>query len=143
MAKFKKGDNDAPRNSKKRHGNGNAAFKGPSPDVGKATQFKVGNPGGPGRPATAKFADAARWLSAQVGVRDKTNALRLAESCLQRAMNGSAKHAELFLNYAEGRPRQGVDVEVGGAMRFTTMTHAEIDARIAELLKKYQQEKKK
>jgi hypothetical protein len=114
-------------------------------EAGKATQFKAGNPGGPGRPATSKFADAARWLAAQIGARDKTNALRLAESCFKRAMNGSARHAELLLAYAEGRPRQTVEMSGpnGGAMRFESMSDVELDARLDELLKKFQEDRRK
>jgi hypothetical protein len=78
-------------------------FDGPSPDVGKATQFKPGNPGG-GRPRTAKFAEAVRQLAAEVGRDGKTKMQKLAEHCYKRAMAGSIRHAELVLHYGEGRP---------------------------------------
>ncbi|MGH9740588.1 MAG: hypothetical protein ACRD4X_18675 [Candidatus Acidiferrales bacterium] len=76
---------------------------GVSPDVGKATQFKPGNPGG-GRPRTAKFAEAFRQLAAEVNAKGKTGAQAFAEYCWKRAMKGSARHAEMVKHYAEGRP---------------------------------------
>jgi hypothetical protein len=132
--------------AKKRRKNG-VGFKGTIPDVGKATQFKAGNPGGPGRPKTAKFADAARHLSAEVrkkGKREITGAQELAEVCFERAIDGSARHAEIFLNYSEGKPHQAIALSVpdGFAMRFENMTAAEIDARLEELLRKFQEGKR-
>jgi hypothetical protein len=66
----------------------------------------------------------------------------LAEHCYRRALRGSARHAELFLAYSEGKPKQGVELSGpdGGAMRFESMTDAEIDARLQELLRKYRQD---
>jgi hypothetical protein len=80
-----------------------SGFDGPSPDVGKATQFKPGNKGG-GRPRTAKFAEAVRQIAAEIGKDGRTGAQRLAEHCFKRAMKGSVRHLELFLHYAEGKP---------------------------------------
>lgn len=121
-------------------------FRGPSQDVGKATRFKPGNPGGPGRPRTAKFSDAAKQLAAEVrkkGGREISGAEELAEVCLARAVRGSARHAELFLAYAEGKPKQGVELSGpdGGPMRCDQLTEAQIDGRIAELMSKYQEKK--
>jgi hypothetical protein len=128
---------------KKRHRNG-SGFDGPTPDVGKATQFKAGNPGGPGRPRSAKFSDAARRLAEEIGPNGKTGAEQLAEHCFRQALKGSARHAELFMAYTEGKPKQGVELSGpdGSAMRFENMSEAEIDARLKALLEKYREEKK-
>ena len=109
------------------------------PDIGKNTRFKAGNPGG-GRPRTAKFAEAARQIAAEIGTKGLTGAQRLAEYCFQRGLKGSARHAEMFLGYAEGRPTYAVELSGpdGGAMKFENMGEAEIDARLKELLEKYQ-----
>jgi len=98
-----------------------------------------------GRPRTAKFSEAARRLSEEIGQNEKTGAEQLAEHCLRRALKGSARHAELFLAYAEGKPKQGVELSGpdGGAMKFENMSEAEIDARLKALLEKYQQEERK
>jgi hypothetical protein len=128
---------------KKRHKNG-SGFDGPTPDVGRATQFKVGNPGGPGRPRTARFSDAARQLLAETDARTgETNAEYLVRHCFRMAKGGSVRHLELLLAYVEGRPKQGVELSGpdGGAMKFENMSEAEIDARLKELLEKYQLEK--
>jgi hypothetical protein len=127
---------------KKRHKNG-SGFDGPTPDVGKATQFKAGNPGGPGRPRTAKFSEAARQLLAEIGPKSvETNAEVLVRHCFKKAMHGSPRHLELLLAYVEGRPKQGVELSGpdGGAMRFESMTDAELDARIQELQRKYRED---
>jgi Family of unknown function (DUF5681) len=106
--------------------------------TGKGFQPGVsGNPNG--RPRTAKFAEAARRLAEEIGQDGKTGAEQLAEHCYRSALRGSARHAELFLAYSEGKPKQGVELSGlnGGAMRFESMTEAEIDARLQELLRKY------
>jgi hypothetical protein len=41
-----------------------------------------------------------------MGKHGLTRAEELAEYCFRRAMKGSIRHAELFLNYSEGRPKQ-------------------------------------
>jgi Family of unknown function (DUF5681) len=99
-----------------------------------------GNPGG--RPRTAKFSDAVRQLSAELGSKGKTGAEQLAENCFKRALKGSARHAELFLSYAEGRPKQGVELSGldGAAIRFEGLSEAEMEVRLNELIQKYQQE---
>ncbi len=104
--------------------------------------FRPGQSGNPqGRPRTAKFSDAARRLAEEIGRRGKTGAEQLAEHCFKRALRGSARHAEIFLNYAEGRPKQAVELSGpdGGVMRFENMSEAELDARLKDLLKKYQE----
>jgi hypothetical protein len=107
--------------------------------------FLPGRSGNPlGRPRTAKFSDAARRLAEEIGQSGKTGAEELAEHCFRQALKGSARHAELFLNYTEGKPKQGVELSGpnGDAMKFENMSDAEIDARLNALLEKYREEKK-
>jgi hypothetical protein len=107
--------------------------------------FLPGSSGNPqGRPRTAKFSDAARRLAEEIGQDGTTGAEQLAEHCLCQALKGSARHAELFLNYTEGKPKQGVELSGpnGDAMKFENMSEAELDARLKELLEKYQVENK-
>jgi Family of unknown function (DUF5681) len=104
--------------------------------------FKPGISGNPnGRPRTAKFSEAARRLAEEIGQNGKTGAEQLAEHCFRCALKGSARHAELFLAYTEGKPKQGVELSGpnGGAMRFENMTDAELDARLQELQSKYRE----
>jgi len=84
-------------------------------------------------------------IAEEIGQNAATGAEQLAEYCFRRALKGSARHAELFLNYTEGKPKQGVELSGpdGGAMKFEDMSEAEIDARLKALLEKYQQEKEK
>jgi hypothetical protein len=107
--------------------------------------FLPGRSGNPlGRPRTAKFSDAARRLAEEIRQGGKTGAEQLAEHCFRQALKGSARHAELFLAYTEGKPKQGVELPGpnGDAMKFANMSDAEIDARLKALLEKYEQEKK-
>ena len=106
--------------------------------------FLRGQSGNPqGRPRTAKFSDAARRLAEEIGQSGRTGAEQLAEHCFRQALKGSARHAELFLNYTEGKPKQGVELSGpdGGAMKFENMSEAELDERLKALLEKYKQEK--
>jgi Family of unknown function (DUF5681) len=107
--------------------------------------FLPGQSGNPrGRPRTAKFSDAARRLAEEIGQSGKTGAEQLAEHCFLQALKGSARHAELFLAYTEGKPKQGVELSGpdGGAMKFENMSEAQIDVRLKVLLEKYQQAEK-
>jgi hypothetical protein len=115
-----------------------------SETTGKQREKHAGGVTGKGfRPRTAKFAEAARRLAEELGQNGKTGAEQLAEHCYRRALKGSARH-ELFLAYSEGKPKQGVELSGpdGGAMRFESLTEAELDARLQELLRKYRQEQR-
>ena len=83
-------------------------------------------------------------MSEEIGQDGRTGAEQLAEYCFRRALKGSARHAELFLAYTEGKPKQGVELSGpnGDAMKFESMSEADIDARLKALLEKYQQEDK-
>ena len=107
--------------------------------------FLPGQSGNPqGRPRTAKFSDAARRLTEEIGENGMTGAEQLAEYCFRQALKGSVRHAELFLAYTEGKPKQGVELSGpnGDAMKFKNMSLLKIDSRLEELLKKYQEQKK-
>lgn len=79
-------------------------------ESGKATRFSPGQSGNPnGRPRTAKFSEACRRLAEEVGSAGLTKAEELAAYCYCRALKGSIRHAELFLNYCEGKPKQAHD----------------------------------
>jgi hypothetical protein len=106
-------------------------------EIGKRTRFKPGqksaNPAG--RPRTAKFSEAMRQLLAELAPNGhETNAQELARHVLQKARSGSARHAELALNYCEGKPMQGIELSGpgGSAMRISNMTEAEVDAALIE-----------
>ena len=118
---------------RKRHASG---FRGPSPDVGKATQIKRGEVRNPaGRPRTAKFSDAMRLLLAEVGPGGTTNAEALAAVCLKKGLKGSPRHLELAMNYAEGKPKQGLEISGpdGGALEYADLTMEQLYARCAAL----------
>ena len=108
-------------------------------EAGQNTRFQPGRSGNPnGRPRTAKFSEACRRLAEEIGTRGLTRAEELAQYCYCRALKGSVRHAELFLNYCEGKPRQSHEISgpESGPLRFSNMSHDEIQARIAELLMK-------
>jgi hypothetical protein len=84
-----------------------------------------GRSGSPlGRPRTAKFSDAARRLAEEIGQNGTTGAEQLAEHCFRQALKGSARHAELFLVYTEGKPKQDVELSWPNrdAMKFENMS---------------------
>jgi hypothetical protein len=108
-------------------------------EIGKCTRFKSGqksaNPNG--RPRTAKFSEAVRQIAQEINpATGETNAETLARHTFKRAIAGSVRHQELLLNYGEGKPMQGLEISgpSGSPMRIASMTEAEIDARLAELL---------
>jgi hypothetical protein len=119
--------------------------KKPEKQLGGVTGkgFKPGVSGNPnGRPRTAKFNEAARLVLAEIETASgDSNAELLVKHCLKKAMRGSVRHAELLLAYAEGRPKQGV--ELSGSLQFQNMREDELDKRLTELLEKYQQDKQR
>jgi hypothetical protein len=112
---------------------------GKRPDGITGKGFRPGQSGNPqGRPRTAKFAEACRRLTQEIGQNGKTGAEELAEHCLRQALKGSVRHAELFLNYSEGKPKQGLELSGlnGEPIRFQNFTRDQLEARVNELLEK-------
>jgi hypothetical protein len=129
--------------AKKRRGNG---AKTPLVEAGRATQFQPGNPGGPGRPATATFSEIARELLKETDPKKrKTKARLLVERAYAKAARGSARHLEILLDRVEGKVKQVAELTGpnGGALRFENMTEVQLDTRLKELMAKYEAGKKK
>jgi hypothetical protein len=106
-------------------------FDGPSPDVGKATQFKPGQSGNPGgRPKTAPLSQACRDLLASSVPDDsqgRTYAEAIAEKLAQKALAGDIRAAQELADRAEGRPRQSLEIEkVPLREAFERMTNEEL-----------------
>lgn len=113
----------------KRHTRGNASqFRGPSPDVGKATQFKPGicpNPGG--RPKKDWSADIARAVF-------ENNAEAIYKAMLKPLLAGNAYAFKELAERAYGKLKErheltGAD---GGALMFKDVSDAELDASLKE-----------
>ena len=96
-----------PANGKKQ------GFRGPSPDVGKATQFQPGWRGGPGRPKKTALSDAYRQLletKHPSDPRGRTWAEVIAEAQAQQAAWGKTPAASEIADRAEGKPAQSIEV---------------------------------
>jgi len=97
------------------HNQHKTGFRGPSPDVGKATQFKPGNRANPGgRPKSAPLSHACRELLA-APVRDdpqgRTYAQAIADALAQKALAGDIRAAQEIADRAEGKARQSVEIQ--------------------------------
>ena len=95
-----------------RHKNG---FRGPSPDVGKATQFGPGNRANPGgRPKSAPLSQACREVLAMPAPDDpegRTYAQKIATALAEKAAEGDIRAAQELGDRAEGRARQAIEIE--------------------------------
>ena len=83
------------------------------PSVGKNTQFKVGNPGGPGRPKKTALTDAYRELLETKHPTDekgRTWAEVIAEAQAKQAVSGKTPAASEIADRAEGKPVQSIEV---------------------------------
>ena len=83
------------------------------PSIGKNTQFKVGNPGGPGRPKKTALSDAYRELLESKHPSDprgRTWAEVIAESQAHQAARGKTPAASEIADRAEGKPAQSIEV---------------------------------
>lgn len=95
-------------------------FPGPSPDVGKATQFQPGkraNPGG--RPKAAVLSKAYRDVLQSIDPKDpkaRTVALVIAEALAKKAKRGDVRAAQELADRAEGKPLQAVNVSASVEM---------------------------
>jgi hypothetical protein len=114
----------------KRHKTG---FRGPSPDVGKETQFKPGNMANPGgRPKKTLLSDASReWLEQIDKKTGKTNAQLAAEMVGKKLLQGSAEHYRSIGDRTEGKPPQAITI--GGSLDLDVEN---IDERIKSLLER-------
>ena len=90
-------------------------FRGPSPDVGKTTQFKRENRANPGgRPKSAPLSQACRELLAAPVPDDpegRTYAQVIAETLAQKALPGDIRAAQEIADRAEGKARQSFEIE--------------------------------
>ena len=105
-------------------------FRGPSPDVGKATQFKPGNRANPGgRPKKTKITDATReWLESVDPKTGKTNAELVVEAQGRQARKGNTGAFNALGDRSEGKPAQSITI--GGSVEFDLDT---IDARLRHI----------
>src|SRR5207253_119120 len=101
-----------------------SGFRGPSPDVGKATRFKPGrspNPGG--RPKSKLLSEAYRSLLATVHPKDsegRTYAELIAVGQLNEAIKGKTPAAKEAADRTEGPVTQQHEV----------VSHSQIEAKI-------------
>ena len=82
-------------------------FRGPSPNVGKATQFKPGESGNPGgRPK----AILSYWLRYELEALDSETqqevARKIAQVLIQKALAGDVKAIQVIAERVEGKPVQ-------------------------------------
>lgn len=100
-----------------------SGFRGPSPDIGKATQFKKGVSGNPGgRPKTAPLSEACREVLLERVPGDpqgRTYAQAIAHVLANLALEGDILAARELTDRAEGRARQSVDIEENSHVELT------------------------
>lgn len=112
----------------KPHKNG---FRGPSPDVGKATQFKPGNPGG-GRPKSKPITDA---ILAALEANDGELLKQVAVIGIKKAAKGDIAFWKEIIERIEGKSVQPISGPDGGAIPHTLEG---IDEYIMELVRSVQ-----
>ena len=82
------------RNKKTPHKRHKSGFRGPSPDVGKATQFKPGVSGNPGGRPSKRLLDE---MYEELLLADNAEAAKaIALAMLKRARKGDVKSAQLI-----------------------------------------------
>ena len=90
-------------------------FRGPSPEVGRATQFKAGNRANPGgRPKMAPLSLACREVLATPVPNDpegRTYAEAIAKKLAQKALAGDIRAAQELADRAEGKARQSIEIQ--------------------------------
>src|SRR5215469_2579600 len=118
---------NTPKNPRKQR------FRGLSPNVGKATQFKKGISGNPGgRPKSAPLSEAAREILSKPVPNDpdgRTYAQVIAQVLADKAIAGDLRAAQELADRAEGRSRQSVEIQrtaLGKA--FERMSSKELEA---------------
>lgn len=110
-----------------------ARFRGPSPDVGKVTQFKKGQSGNPGgRPKVAVFAQAARAVLGKLVPGDpegRTYAEAIAQVLADKALSGDIRAARELVERAEGKAKESVEIQNGSlGDAFDRMSREELEA---------------
>ncbi len=108
-------------------------FRGPSPDVGKPTQWKKGESGNPaGRPKSKTLSDAYRNKLEERVPNDpegRTWAELIAEAQVRDAVRGNVQAAREIADRTEGRARQAIEFEdTTMAKAFERMTTQELEA---------------
>lgn len=112
-------------------------FRGPSPDVGKATQFKPGNRANPGgRPKMGPLSQACREVLATPVPDDpegRTYAEAIAKKLAQKALAGDIRAAQELADRAEGKARQSIEIQ-NATLRdaFERMSSEELEAYARE-----------
>src|ERR1700693_5228337 len=100
------------------------SFRGPSPDVGRDTQFKPGQSGNPGgRPKKTPYTNAHRLIAEMIGVADlhilptDTVAECVAKIMALEALKGKVNAAKEIADRTDGTPQQTVEIsgQDGGA----------------------------
>ena len=108
-------------------------FRGPSPDVGRPTQWKKGESGNPGgRPKSKTLSDAYRNKLEERVPNDpegRTWAELIAEAQVRDAVRGNVQAAREIADRTEGRARQAIEFEdTTMAKAFERMTTQELEA---------------
>jgi Family of unknown function (DUF5681) len=108
-------------------------FRGPSPDVGKQTQWKKGESGNPGgRPKSKTLPDAYKNKLEEPVPNDpegRTWAELIAEAQVRDAVRGNVQAAREIADRTEGRARQAIEFEdTTMAKAFERMTSEELEA---------------
>ncbi len=108
-------------------------FRGPSPDVGKSTQFKPGNRANPGgRPHKKPVSSALEELIDEATAR-KIAATLIKQAC--RADRNGIAAAKEIIDRLEGKAVQVIEADV--REQITTMTDEELRARFKTLGEQY------
>src|ERR1700689_3007873 len=108
-------------------------FRGPTPDVGKAHQWKKGQSGNPsGRPKSKTLSDAYRDKLSESVPNDpegRSWAELMAEAQIRDAVRGNVQAAKEIADRTEGRARQAIEFEdLTLTKAFERMTTEELEA---------------
>ena len=108
-------------------------FRGPTPDVGKATRWKKGQSGNPGgRPKSKTLSDAYKYKLEEPVSNDpegRTWAELIAEAQVRDAVRGNVQAAREIADRTEGKARQAIEFEDKTMTQaFERMTMEELEA---------------
>ena len=115
-----------------------SGFRGPSPDVGKDTQFRPGQSGNPsGRPKSRLISEAYRRILEEIDPKKQQSlAERVARAVINRALRGDVRAASEVADRTEGKAVQKMEVDTHlKQLRELSDTElaAAIQARLEEL----------